>query len=234
MKILIAEDDQYTREGLVEIFLQEGYETIAASNGKEALDRFKKEKPDFICLDIMMPLINGFDVCKEIRKSDRDIPILFISAKSEEIDTVLGLELGADDYIIKPFRIKEIVARVRALTRRYQLSTNTESSRNIKLPSTPFNMSDLRIVPSKLKVYKNDQPINMGLRDIKILQLLYHKKGQVLDRETIFDVCWGLDYLPNSRTLDQHISQLRKKIEQDPKNPVIIRTVPGVGYKYED
>ncbi|HEO64671.1 MAG TPA: response regulator transcription factor [Spirochaetes bacterium] len=228
MKILVAEDDKYTRDGLVEIFSQEGYETVTAGNGKEALNVFKNEKPDIVCLDIMMPLINGFDVCKEIRKSELNIPILFISAKSEEIDTVLGLELGADDYIIKPFGIKEIVARIRALTRRCYPSTNPT------LPSTPFHMLNLRIVPSELKVYKDDKPIDLGPKDVKILQLLYQSKGQALDRETIFDVCWGLDYMPNTRTLDQHISQLRKKIETDPRNPVIIRTVPGVGYRYDE
>ncbi len=227
MKILVAEDDKHTREGLIKIFSREGYETITAENGQEALDIFTKEKPDIVCLDIMMPLVNGFDVCKEIRKSESNIPILFISAKSEEIDKVIGLDLGADDYIVKPFGVNEVVARIRAVTRRYFHSKTPKD-----IPED-FQMLDLKIVPSELKVYRNEQEIEVSLRDIKILHLFYQRKGQALDRDTIFDVCWGINYLPNSRTLDQHISKLRKKIETDPKNPVIIRTAQNVGYRFD-
>lgn len=228
MKILVVEDDKNTRDGLVEIFSKEGYETLSADNGEKALSAFKMEKPDIICLDIMMPNINGYDVCREIRKSNTDIPILFISAKSEEIDKVLGLELGADDYIIKPFGVKEVVARIRAVTRRYFLSKT-----KVKRPPS-FNIGDILVVPHELRVYRDNNPINISLRDIKILTLFHERKGNVLDRNTIFDICWNLDYIPNSRTLDQHISQLRKKIEIDPKSPKIIQTVQGVGYRFEE
>ena len=226
MKILVAEDDINILNGIVEIFEMEGYETITAKNGQEALKLFKTESPDFICLDIMMPEMSGYDVCREIRESSPDIPIIFISAKSEEIDKVLGLELGADDYIVKPFGIREVVARIRSVTRRYL------TSKGKSLKSEPFKMHNLVISPDQLNAKKGDATIDLSLRDIKILKLLYDNKGKVVDRHTLFNVCWGLNHIPNSRTLDQHISQLRKRIEDDPKNPAIITTVHGVGYRY--
>ena len=226
MKILVAEDDLNILNGIVEIFEMEGYETISARNGNEALKLFKSENPDFVCLDIMMPGISGYDVCREIRKSSSAIPIIFISAKSEEIDKVLGLELGADDYIVKPFGIREVVARIRSVTRRY-LATKNPSKK-----SEPFTMHDLVVTPDKLQAQKEDQTIELSLRDIKILKTLYENQGKVVDRHTLFKVGWGINHIPNSRTLDQHISQLRKRIEDDPKNPDIITTVHGVGYRY--
>ncbi len=227
MKILVVEDDKNTREGLVEIFSQEGYRVISAAGGKEALQIFETENPDIICLDIMIPDINGYDVCKKIRQSKADLPIIFISAKSEEIDKVVGLELGADDYIIKPFGVKEVVARIRAVSRRYLLAKNKEKEVDT------FMLKDLKVVPSELKAYRAQEAIDLSLRDVKILELFYSKQGKVLDRNTIFDICWSVDYIPSSRTLDQHISQLRKKIELDPKDPKIIKTIQGVGYRYE-
>ena len=131
MKILIAEDDIYTRKGLVEVFKGEGYEVISAENGNDALKLFSSENPDFICLDIMMPGKNGYDVCREIRKQNEDVPVLFISAKSEEIDKVVGLELGADDYIVKPFGVKEVLARVNAINRRYKKKASDVKKKGI-------------------------------------------------------------------------------------------------------
>ncbi len=227
MKILIAEDDKNTRNGLVEIVEGEGYQAVSASNGKEALAAFVKESPDLVCLDIMMPDISGYDVCREIRRDNTAVPIIFISAKSEEVDKVLGLELGADDYIVKPFGVKEVIARIRAVTRRYIASQNAATS------STSFNMGVLKVVPGELRAYRGEEKMDLSLRDAKILELFHANRGKVLDRDTIFDVCWGQDYMPNSRSLDQHISQLRKRIEVDPSNPRIIRTVHSAGYRYE-
>ncbi|MBN1903352.1 response regulator transcription factor [Candidatus Sumerlaeota bacterium] len=226
MKILIAEDDRNIRKGLVEILEDEGYDTLEASDGKEALDLFKSQSPDFICLDIMMPGMNGYDVCREMRKRHSNIPIIFISAKSEEIDRVLGLELGADDFIMKPFGIREVVARIRAVTRRY-LSTSIKKDVFI-----PFKMGDLEIFPAELQAKRGNYTIDLSLRDIHILITLYKNKGKPVDRHTLFQEAWGVDHIPNSRTLDQHVSQLRKRIEEDPHNPVIISTVHGVGYRF--
>ena len=228
MKIMVAEDDKHTREGLVEIFESEDFATVSAANGKQALQVFKTEAPDVVCLDIMMPDMNGYDVCREIRRTDPDVPILFISAKSEEIDKVLGLEIGADDYIVKPFGVKEVVARIRAVTRR-----RAASGRAPDMPES-FPFGDLKVVASELRAYRGGECIDLSPRDLKILDLLYRNKGKVTDRNTLFDVCWGMDYMPNSRTLDQHISQLRKRIEVDPRHPELIRTVHNAGYRYEE
>lgn len=227
MKILIAEDDKNTRNGLIEIVQEEGYQAVSASNGKEALAAFVKESPDLVCLDIMMPDLSGYDVCREIRRDNTVVPIIFISAKSEEIDKVLGLELGADDYIVKPFGVKEVIARIRAVTRRYMASQNTDNA------SASFKMGTLKVVPGELRAYRGKEKTDLSLRDVKILELFHKNRGKVLDRDTIFDVCWGIDYMPNSRSLDQHISQLRKRIEIDPAKPRIIRTVHSAGYRYE-
>jgi two-component system alkaline phosphatase synthesis response regulator PhoP len=228
MKVLIVEDDAYIRDGLVEILESEGYQTQIATNGQAALATFRREVPDFILLDIMMPEMNGYDVCRAIRRDNDHIPIIFISAKSEEIDRVLGLELGADDYIQKPFGVKEVVARIRAVTRR---CIRVEPSR---IDGLSFEMNGLTVYPAELRGKRSDQVIDLSLRDISILRLLHRHVGRVVDREMFFRECWGLEHLPNSRTLDQHISKLRKRIEVQPRDPEIIRTVHGVGYRYEE
>ena len=226
MKVLVAEDDTNIRLGLMEVLEKEGYQPIGAADGHAALDVFSKESPDFVCLDIMMPGINGYDVCREIRKDNPSVPIIFISAKSEEIDRVLGLELGADDFIMKPFGIREVVARIRAVTRRVMRTAEPA-------PSSHFTMGGLDVFPRELRAKRGDTAIDLSLREVKILELLHTHHGEVIDRDTFFNHCWGLDYAPNSRTLDQHIAQLRKKVEPDPKNPQLIRTVHGAGYRFD-
>jgi DNA-binding response OmpR family regulator len=228
MKVLIAEDDRHIRAGLEEILQDEGYETVAAASGSVALDLFKSESPDFVCLDIMMPGMNGYDVCRAIRNSGSDVPVIFISAKSEEVDKVLGLELGADDYIQKPFGVREVLARIRAVTRRCLEKKDDESA------VEPFRMDDLEIFPAELRARRGDTTIDLGIRDVSILALLHRRRGEVVDRTTLFRECWGIDHIAHSRSLDQHISQLRKRIETDPGDPRIIRTVHGAGYRYEE
>lgn len=226
MRVLLAEDDDLTRQGLAEVLEEEGYEVIQAANGSAALDSFTAQRPDFVCLDIMMPGRNGYDVCRAIRNADPDIPIIFISAKSEEIDKVVGFEIGADDFIVKPFGVREVVARIRAVTRRCIAASSTPRN-------DTFEIADLVVNPAELRATRGDSTIELSLRDVSILELLSKNVGKVLDRNTIFNYCWGEDYFPNSRTLDQHISQLRKRVELDPKLPRIIRTVHGAGYRYE-
>jgi DNA-binding response OmpR family regulator len=227
MRVLLAEDDPLTRQGLREILEAEGYDVIQAEDGRQALALFEAELPDFVCLDIMMPEINGYDVCRRMRADRAEVPIVFITAKSDEIDKVLGLELGADDFIVNPFGVKEVVARIRAVTRRCHSSPQETS------PLSSFTMGDLEVLPAELRARRGDQVIELSLRDVKILDLLYRHRGEVLDRNTIFNHCWGQSYLPSSRTLDQHISQLRKRIEIDAKNPHLIRTVHGAGYRFD-
>lgn len=227
MKILIAEDDHNIREGLNDLLSQEGYVIDAVENGKIALERFKQDKPQFVILDIMMPEMDGYTVCREIRSLDADIPIIFLSAKSEEIDRVIGLELGADDYITKPFGTREVVARIRAITRRYLKTNNTPNEQ------VSFSFGDLVIYPNELRAKKEKGFIDLSLREIKVLQTLSSHQGEVVTRDQLFNECWGYEHMPNSRTLDQHISKLRKLIETNPAEPVLIKTVHGVGYRYE-
>jgi DNA-binding response OmpR family regulator len=228
-KILIAEDDDHTRDALSEVLSMEGHEVIAASDGLQAVDFVRAESPDLICLDVMMPGLNGYEVCRQIRKQDEKVPILFLTAKAEEIDTVLGLELGADDYMTKPFGVKEIIARIRAILRR----TAMRSGAGTKDAEETFTMDDLRIVPAELRAYRDKQEIQLSPRDVKLLRLLHDRRGKVINRNTLADEVWGVDFFPESRALDQHISQLRKRVEKDPSQPRIIRTVHGAGYRYE-
>ncbi len=228
MKVLIAEDDANIRAGLETLLASEGYEPRGCADGDSALSLFHEWQPDLVLLDIMMPGMDGYSVCRSIRKTDEQVPVIFISAKSEEIDRVLGLELGADDFIMKPFGLREVIARIRAVTRRTlqarPAATATDNS---------FSMRDLSISPNELRARRGDSTIELSLRDIKILQTLQARAGEVVSRDELFNTAWGRDYLPSSRTLDQHISKLRKLIERDAGNPEIIQTVHGAGYRFD-
>ena len=228
MKVLVAEDDINICRGLQTLLEGEGYTTISAHDGEQALQRFIDAQPDFVLLDIMMPKRDGYDVCREIRRCDAEVPVIFISAKSEEIDRVVGLELGADDFIMKPFGTKEVIARMRAVTRRY-LGRREENT----ALSTNFRMADIEVLPAELRARRGETLIELSLRDVEILKLLHAHSGKVVDRDTLYNQCWGRQYLPSSRTLDQHISKLRKTIEHDPRDPQIIQTVHGIGYRYD-
>ncbi len=225
MKVLLAEDDRHIREGLRDILVAEGYETITACDGREAVRLYLAESPHFVLLDIMMPGASGYEVCREIRGRDPEVPIIFISAKSEEIDRVLGLEMGGDDFIVKPFGVKEVVARIRAVTRRCLRERPTQSM--------PFTIGDLEVFPAELRARRGENVIELSLREIGILRLLQENRGKVVDRNTFFNRLWGIEHAPNSRTLDQQISKLRQRVEADPANPSLVRTVHGVGYRYD-
>lgn len=228
MKILIAEDDLHIRQGLCDMLTNEGYHVISAQNGRIALEKYYHEPPDFIILDIMMPEIDGFSVCKTIRQDNQQIPILFLTAKSEEIDKVLGLELGADDYVNKPFSLAELRARIKTIARRC-LQQN---------PQTTFSFGDLTIYPNELRAKRglddDANIIELSYREIKLLQCFKQHANEVLSRNQLFDAGWGYEHLPNSRTLDQHISKLRKQIEIDSQKPRLIQTIHGQGYRYNE
>ncbi len=226
MKVLVAEDDDRTRTGLVEILNGEGYSPIAARDGREALAVFRRERPQVVLLDIMMPGASGYDVCREIRRDDQQVPILFLSAKSEELDKVLGLELGADDFVVKPFGAREVIARIRAVTRR--ALARQQGGR----PAV-FQLGDLEVDPAELRARRGEVVIELSLREVRLLELFCRNPSVVLDRNRIFDEVWGYEFMPSSRTLDQLVSKLRRRIERDPKNPQIIQTVHGAGYRYQ-
>ena len=230
MVVLVAEDDANTRRGLLDVLRDEGLTAIAAADGRQAWDVFQQHRPDFVCLDVMMPGLNGYEVCRRIRTLDARVPIIFLTAKGEEVDKVVGLELGADDYIVKPFGVKEVVARVRAVARRCLKDYPAQGPD--ELPER-FMMSDLEIIPRELRARRGDETIDLSLREVKILTLLFQHSGEVIDRQTLMNHAWRQEYFPSSRTLDQHISQLRKRIELDPKQPRIIQTVHGVGYRFD-
>jgi two-component system alkaline phosphatase synthesis response regulator PhoP len=223
MKILIADDDPITLDSLEACLHSEGFEVHAARDGQEALELWEKMRPDLLCLDIMMPKVGGFDVCRQVRATDPDVPLLFVSAKNEEIDVVLGLQIGADDFIRKPFGKHEFIARIRGMLRRAQKPG---------APGRSFVMGDLVVYPLELRAERNGVEIELSPREASILEHLHENAGRVVTRDSLLNHCWGIDYFPESRTLDQHIAKLRKRIERDPANPQIIETVRGIGYRY--
>lgn len=221
MNILIAEDDPLTLDALATCMESDGFQTLRAVDGHEAIRLWRSGKPDLLCLDIMMPGMDGYEVCRRVRGSDRDIPILFLSAKNQEIDIVAGLDLGADDFIRKPFTRSEVMARVRAALRRC----------GSKDAADHFEIADLTVRPGALLAMRGEKSIELTPREISMLRLLRDHRGEPVSRDAFLDTCWGLDYFPDSRTLDQHIFLLRKKIEPDPANPQIIQSVRAVGYR---
>lgn len=227
MLILIAEDDANLRRGLAELLQLEGFRTITAECGLTAVSLFETSAPGFCILDVSMPGIDGFEACKRIRAKNPAVPILFLTARNEEIDRVLGLGLGADDYMGKPFGTQELVARIKAIARRSGISPQAGAV------DAAFVMGDLKIDPRALRAHRNDLTIDLSSRDVSLLRLLYQRPGQVVTRDQIYDHCWGREHFPNSRALDQFISALRRKIEIDPASPRIVMTVHGAGYRFE-
>jgi DNA-binding response OmpR family regulator len=230
MKVLVAENNPVMLKQLRDILDNEGYQILSATNGTDALKFYHAESPEFVCLDIMMEDLSGYDVCKEIRKKDIKTPIIFISAKSRAADKVIGLEMGADDYIVKPFDVTEVMARIRAITRRCIVSKGTSEAPE----DQPFWLKDLKVTPRDLHAERDGKVIELNLRDIKVLRLFHDNKGKAFDRNTLLDRCWGTEIVPESRIVDWHISQLRRKIEKDPAHPEYIKTIHRVGYKFEE
>jgi two-component system alkaline phosphatase synthesis response regulator PhoP len=222
MTILLAEDDAVTREALAELLVGEGHQVVAAKDGREALAHWSAHRPGLVLLDIMMPHASGYEVCRAIRREDRHTPVLFLSAKSEEVDVVLGLELGADDFLRKPFGKHELLARVRALLRRQEMPVRSEI----------FHLGLWEVHPKRLLARRDDAEVELTVREVKMLTLLARRRGEVLTRDELLNECWGMEYYPESRTLDQHVLNLRKKIEADPSRPALIETVRGAGYRY--
>jgi len=228
--ILIAEDEAPLRLGLIDLFEGEGYRVTAAANGNEALAQFAAIRPDLVLLDVMMPEQSGYDVCRAIRKTDSLTPIIMLTAKGEEIDKVIGLELGADDYVTKPFGLHELRARVAALLRR---SGAHQQAQETALPDR-FPFGAAMVDRKSYRVEHAGTSTDLTPREMKLLEIFYQRQGEVLSRNDLLNAAWGVDYFGTTRTLDQHIAQLRKKIEPDPATPRVITTIHGVGYRYEE
>lgn len=240
MSILIAEDDPHLRNGIVDLLTLEGFPCQVAEDGAKALALFQQVRPDLCVFDVMMPAMDGLTLCREIRRLDPLVPILLLSARGEETDRVRGLDVGADDYVAKPFGARELIARVRAALRRAKAQESQAQSGKPQeaAPTKPegparIRMSDLEIDPKAMRAFRGDTKIDLTSREVAILTTLYERRGQAVSRDELFDLCWGRGFMPNSRALDQYVSALRKKIELDPANPHIIRTVHGVGYRHE-
>jgi DNA-binding response OmpR family regulator len=229
-KILIAEDEANIRQGLIATLESEGYAVTAASDGAQALRLFSQEKFDLVVLDVMMPKASGYDVCRELRARGARVPVLFLTAKGEEIDKVVGLKLGADDYVTKPFGIHELIARVEALLRRSRVGAAAAPSAAL---APVFTLGAAEIDRRKFSACVTGQTTALTARELKLAEVFASRPGEVLTRDALLNAVWGVDYFGTTRTLDQHVAQLRKKIEGNGDGPAAIVTVHGVGYRYD-
>ncbi|MCK5541862.1 MAG: response regulator transcription factor [Desulfobacterales bacterium] len=227
-RILVVEDDPDIRMGLVDTLESEGYQVLEAQDGLAAIKSFEMYDIDLLLLDIMMPGKNGYDVLREIRVKNKQTPVIMLTAKGEEIDKVIGLELGADDYITKPFGIHELLARISAVLRRSSLSLQVGST-----AKDPEFFGGHAIDFKQYKLFRNDVEFDLSEREVKLIKVFHDHPDEVLSRDVLLDKVWGIDYSGTTRTLDQHIAQLRKKIEEHPADPKVITTVHGIGYRYK-
>ncbi len=223
-KVMVVEDEQSLREPLVYLLEKEGYEVVEASDGARALEFFKTEPIDLILLDIMMPGMSGNEVCRVIRQTS-NVPVIMLTAKDSEIDKVVGLEIGADDYVTKPYSTRELLARMKAVLRRNSEPTPVTDG---LLEGGPVSMDVDRHL-----VFVNGQKVAMPLKEFELLELLLENRNRVLTRAQIIDRVWGSNYFGDTKTLDVHVKRIRSKIEDDPARPVHLVTVRGLGYKFE-
>ena len=223
-RVLVVEDEPQVREGLVVNLRAEGFEVDAVGRGDEVLERVLALPPHLIVLDIMLPGVTGIDVCRELRARGYAGPIIFLTARTQEIDRVLGLEIGADDYVVKPFSVRELIARIRARLRRLPVRTEP--------PLPQYRVGDVHIDFERHRADKAGTPLEMTPREFGILQLLIRHRGHVISRDLILDEVWGADVSVTSRTIDNYILRLRQKLEPTPADPRIILTVYGEGYKF--
>ena len=225
-KVLIVEDEPSYADALVVGLERERFRVAVATDGRSALDRFDHLAPDIVLLDVMLPGMSGLDVCRELRLRST-VPIVMVTAKSSEVDAVVGLEIGADDYIAKPYRLRELIARVRALLRRSEFrERNPEITRIIEA-------GDVMIDIERHEVVVRGVPMTMPLREFELLALLAAHPGRVMTRDQLISRLWGADYVGDTKTLDTHIKRLRAKVEEDPQEPAHIVTIRGLGYKFE-
>jgi two-component system OmpR family response regulator len=225
-KILIVEDDRNLLDTLKYNLRKEGYNAVAAVDGAEALDVARREKPDLIILDIMLPKLSGFEVCRILRK-EMTIPILMLTAKTEEVDKIVGLEIGADDYMTKPFSMRELLARLGAMLRRAEMAVRPAGGEKL------LRIDDLEIDIARHQAFLKGTTLELSPKEFDMLAFLAKNKGFVFSREQLLDKVWGYDYAGDTRTVDVHIRWLRQKIESDPAKPERLVTVRGAGYKLE-
>jgi two-component system response regulator RegX3 len=224
--VLVVEDEDSFVEALSVGLRREGFRVQVARDGAQALDLFDAVSPDLVLLDVMLPKVSGIDVCRQLRKRSQ-VPIIMVTAKGAEIDTVVGLEVGADDYVTKPYRLRELVARMRAVLRR------SPRDRSLDASGDAIEVGDVALDPDRHEVVIRGSTVQLPLKEFELLELLLDNAGRVLTRETLIDRVWGSDYVGDTKTLDVHIKRLRSKVEDDPSSPTRIVTIRGLGYKFE-
>jgi two-component system, OmpR family, response regulator RegX3 len=225
--VLVVEDEDSFVDALTVGLTREGFRVHVARDGAEALDLFDAVRPDLVLLDVMLPKVSGIDVCRELRRRS-SVPIIMVTAKGGEIDTVVGLEVGADDYVTKPYRLRELVARMRAVLRR-----RATDSGGVELTGDALEVGDVALDPERHEVVIRGQAVALPLKEFELLELFLANAGRVLPRDTLIDRVWGTDYVGDTKTLDVHVKRLRAKVELDPSAPTRIVTIRGLGYKYE-
>ena len=223
--VLVVEDEQSLREPLVYILQREGFDVLEAVDGPSALIQWQNNSPDLILLDLMLPGMSGVDVCREIRTRS-SVPIIMVTAKDSEVDKVVGLEIGADDYVVKPYSTRELLARIKAVLRRGVVQDSNETR-------SVLEAGPVRLDTERHAVTVNGQPVTLPLKEFELLEYLMDNTNRVLTRGQIIDRVWGSNYYGDTKTLDVHVKRIRSKIEPDPANPKFIMTVRGLGYKFE-
>jgi two-component system response regulator RegX3 len=239
-RILVVEDEESYRDPLTYQLEREGYEVVTAATGNEAIDRFEEGGADLVLLDLMLPGMSGTEVCRRLRATS-DVPVIMLTAKDDEIDKVVGLELGADDYVTKPYSSRELLARVRAMLRRLE---KVPAAAGVPVGGAPLDALDdedgvLQVGPVRMDVERHTvrvrgELVGFPLKEFELLELLLRNAGRVLTRGQLIDRIWGSDYVGDTKTLDVHVKRVRAKIEADPANPVLLLTVRGLGYKLSD
>jgi two-component system response regulator RegX3 len=234
-RVLVVEDEESFLDALVVGLQREGFEVGVARDGAEAISRFEAEHPDLVLLDVMLPKMSGLDVCRAIRARS-SVPIIMVSAKSGEIDTVVGLEVGADDYVSKPYRMRELVSRMRAVLRRSDRSGEVEQPGS-EVPAAQLvnviEVGDVRLDIDRHECTVRGQEVKLTRKEFDLLELLMSSAGRLVTRDTLIDRVWGSDYVGDTKTLDVHIKRLRARIEEDPSEPRMITTIRGLGYRFE-
>lgn len=223
--VLLVDDEKMITDPLVRALTQVGYQVMVANNGRDGLTLAREKQPDVVVLDVMMPQMDGWDVCRALRQ-DSTVPILMLTALGDEVDRILGLELGADDYLTKPFSTRELIARLKALLRRVELDRRQQTA------GDPIIAANLRLELNTHRAFKDGQELMLRQKEYDLLTLLLSRPGEVITRAEFFDQVWGTDWLGDTRTLDVHIRWLREKIEVDPSRPRLIQTVRGLGYRF--
>jgi DNA-binding response OmpR family regulator len=222
-KILIVEDEPNMVAGLRDNFEFEGYQVITAPDGVAGLERALSESPDIVILDVMMPRMSGLDVCKQLKTKKPSLPVIMLTARGQEVDKVVGLELGADDYVTKPFSIRELLARVKAVLRRAGI---------VARPSEKYTFGDVEVNLRSCQVSRRGKAVDFSSKEFDLLKFFLHHPGETLSRDRLLEEVWGYDHFPTTRTVDAHVVRLRQKVEPRPEEPRFILTVHGTGYKF--